>query len=150
MLYIIALTESMLKFLMLIFLVLGFGCSNHQLCKPGMPNRIFSMEGSNNGDISYSHYILIEGVSKNCDSTTVMSAIKNYIDTTNSGKPISSVAAFNSIGHYDSGETLSQPKEFFGDCVMEVWFEKTNGRPTDFIFFNNSGDEEYRGSRWRH
>ena len=39
------------------------------------------------------------------------------------------------MDHFDGGETLSQPKEFFADCVVEVWFDETSGKPRGFEFF---------------
>jgi hypothetical protein len=103
----------------------------------------------NNGFISYQHHILIEGLSKSCDSAIVMSAIKSYVENNNTDTPIGSVAVYNSTEHFDRGETLSQPKEFFADCVVEVWLEETSGKPKEFEFFDNNGNRNYEGVRWK-
>ena len=103
----------------------------------------------NNGFISYQHNILIEGLSKSCDSVTVMSAIKSYVENNSTDTPISSVAVFNTKEYYDSGETLSQPKKFYGDCVVEVWFDENYAKPSKFYFFDNNGNSGYVGVRWK-
>jgi hypothetical protein len=104
---------------------------------------------STNGILSYSHSIFIEGLSKDCDSNIVMAAIKDYVENTSSDVPVASVSVFNSLNHFDEGETLSQPKEFYGDCVVEVWFAPSSKLPEKFIFFNASGNTKYEGNRWK-
>lgn len=139
----------MVRILVFLLLVLCLSCSNKQHCKPGAPQNIMTTRLDNNGSTSYQHSILIEGLSKDCDSITVMSTVKNYLENNNSDTPISSVAVFNSTEHYDPSETLSQPKEFYGNCVVEIWFDQTSGRPREFVFFDNNGNRDYEGGRWK-
>jgi len=138
-----------MRILMLPFLAFCFSCSNNQHCNPGTPQKLLTIRLDNNGSISYQHEVLLEGLSKNCDSTTVMTAIKNYMENNASDTPISSVAVYNSAEHFDSGETLSQPKEFYGDCVVSVWFDATSGKPREFDFYNYKGNRDYEGVRWK-
>lgn len=103
----------------------------------------------NNGSISYQHSILVKGLSKGCDSVTVLAAIKNYVESNPSETPISSVGVFNSIEYFDRGETLSQSKEFYGDCVVEVWLDTSSGLPRNFVFFDKNGNVKFEGNMWK-
>lgn len=139
----------MVRFFVSLSIMFSLSCSNSQHCKPAAPQKFLTIEMSKNGSVSYQHHILIQGLSKKCDSLTVMSAVNNYLISRSSDTPISSVAVYNSTKHFDSGETLSQAKEFFADCVVEVWFDQTSGRPKQFIFSNNNGETDYEGVRWK-
>jgi len=138
----------MVRILVPCLFTLCFSCANNQHCKPETPQKLFAIRLEDNGSVSYQHNILIEGITKNCDSITVMSAIKSYVENNSSDTPILNVAVFNSTENYDRGETLSQPKEFYGDCVVEVWFDLPTGKPESFSFFYNSDKGKYKGVRW--
>jgi hypothetical protein len=141
------------KLLTLIFFVFVFSCSNYH-CKPGVAKRFLSIQlyrehvGVDSFK-SYSHYILIDGLSKDCDSATVMTAINSYFDNTAEDIPISSVSVFSSLKHFDIGETLSQPKALWGDCVIEVWFKDSTKIPEEFRFYNYWGNLSCEGNRWK-
>ena len=133
----------------LIPIVLTFcSCVNKEPCNPGSPQQIQQLDGSNGGVVSSSHHIVVEGISLNCDSSTVMNIIKSYIETDTSNIPVSDIWIFKSKKHYDEGETLSQPKEYFDDEVMEVYFDEATHKPERFVFYDG-GRKFYEGNRWK-
>jgi hypothetical protein len=135
----------MYKFFFL--LLLTWSCSVPK-CNPQKPEIIQTIEGSNNGDISYFHELLVPGISRKCDSATVMATIKTYVQEQNQYIPVRGVRLFQSKEHFDRGETLSQPKSYYRDCVAEVYINRQTGAPEEFAFYNNSGEVSYRGARW--
>ena len=139
----------MVRVLLVYFLTVYCSCSNNLQCKPEEPQKLLATKLDNNGSISYQHSILVKGLSKGCDSAIVLTAVKNYVKSTSSETPISSVEIFNSIEHFDSGETLSQPKDLYRDCVVEVWFDTSSGLLRNFVFFDKDGNINFEGNRWK-
>ena len=137
------------KVFLILCIIIFFSCSNHRPCLPGEAKDFLTIELKNNGAVSYDHHILAEGLTKDCDSATVMNVVKSYMQGTVKNTPISCVEVFNSIKHFDRGETLSQPKALYGDSVVEVWFDASTGEPRKFYFFNNNGNKIYEGERWK-
>ena len=130
-------------------LLLFQSCSGNHDCAPGTPQKITTFRLDNNDSITYHHYILVKDLSKDCDSALVLSVIKHYLQDNRSDLPVSGVSVFNSVKHYKSGESLSQLKDFYGDCVVEVWFDSPSGRPRSFYFYNRKGKVEFEGTRWK-
>lgn len=132
------------------FLILSLSaCTSNEPCSPGQPKRIQTIYLSNNGEISYLHEIGIEGVSLNCDSTTVMSLINDYMASNVDKMPIAQIQIFKSMEHFDSGESLSQPKEYLHDRVLTVYLDKITNLPESFAFYDD-GPTIWEGKRWKH
>jgi hypothetical protein len=133
----------------LFFLVLNFwSCVNNEPCNPSSSRLIQVLDGSNNGVVSSSHHIEVQGISLNCDSTTVMGIIDGYILADTSNIPIYSIRIFKSREHFDEGETLSQPHEYFEDQVIEVYFDEATKLPRSFGFYDR-GRKIFEGNTWK-
>jgi hypothetical protein len=116
---------------------------------PRTPQKITIIQLINNDEVSYHHCLFVQDLSKSCDSATVLAVINRYLQDNHSDLPVSGVSVFHSLEHYDSGESLSQSKDFYGDCVVEVWFDASSGRPRSFYFYDSRGNIEFEGTRWK-
>lgn len=103
---------------------------------------------SNNDVVSYSHEVELKGVSLDCDSTLIITAINNYLESNSDDMPISDVQVFSSMRNYDSGESLSQPKEYWDDLVVSVYLDTATYKPKSFVFYS-SGRKIYEGKKWK-
>lgn len=135
--------------IVLAFLILScLSCRSKETCNLGAPLRIQSIYGSNNGVVSYSHEVQLKGVSLKCDSTSIMAAINKYLESNSKDMPVSDVQVFSSRENYDSGESLSQPKEYWNDLVVSVHLDTATNKPESFVFYS-SGRKIYEGKRWK-
>ena len=92
----------------------------------------------------------MKGVKKGClDSSEIMKVINSYINQAKDEVPISSVEIFNSKEGYDQGETLSQPPDFYKNCIVTIWFDVATGKPYNFYFYSSDGKVLYEGPRWQ-
>ena len=136
--------KIVLAFLFLVCL----SCKSREACNLGTPSRIQTIYGSNNGVVSYSHEVELQGVTLNCDSTSIITAINNYLEYNSDDMPISDVQFFSSRRNYDSGESLSQPKEYWDDLVVSVYLDTATNKPESFVFYS-SGRKIYEAKRWK-
>lgn len=134
----------MVRVTILFSITLCFACSRDYNCKPGLPRKFHTVPLTHGSDVSYQHYIELNGLSKRCDSAIVMSAINEYIDSNRSETSVSSIAIFNSAENFDRSESAGQPKELYGDCVVEIWLEE----PIRFVFYDDNGNVTYQGRQW--
>jgi hypothetical protein len=136
---------------LLLFVFLCFSCFHKEDdCNLSKPSKIISIQGKNNEKISYKHLVLVEGLDKRClDSITGMRIVDNYIKSQDKDLPIRRIQLFNSIDNFDQGETLSQPKSFYGDCLVEILLDTVKLTPIGFTFYSSSGMVTYEGSSWK-
>ena len=142
------------KFLFLSVLILAtVTCSNVINCdtnKLEEMKKLYSIPLKENGVLSYQHLVLIEDLEKICaDSSFIMQAVDKYIAGLNVEKPVASIEIFNSSKGFDFGETLSQPKDIYKNCIVTIWFDITSGKPYKYYFYDNNGDEVYEGPLWK-
>lgn len=123
-------------------------CANGKPCNTGTPKQIQTIFGSNNGEVSYSHEIEVKGASFGCDSASIMGAIKKYIELNPSDTPIRDITVFKSMENFDKGESLSQPKAYYDDQVITVYFDEETNSPKSFAFYDG-GHKVYEGNRWK-
>jgi hypothetical protein len=136
----------MQKIFFLFFLI--WSCSVPK-CEPQRPETIQTIYGSNDGDVSYDHEVLVRGITKKCDSATVMTIVRKYVQAQSQNVPIHSVQIFQSKEHFDIAETLSQPRSYYADCVVWVFLNRQTAEPKEFRFYDNNGDVSYEGTRWK-
>ena len=132
-------------------IILGGKCSSRRKSpdQPATATTIFTIFGSNNGVVSYSHLILVpQFIKGEVDSSEAMQVIKGYLDTVHNNKPISSIQIFNSIANYDPGESISQPRAFHKACVVAIQLDTNSLKPLSFRFYNDLGYPKYNGIRW--
>lgn len=119
-------------------------------CKILKVEKILAVELGENSAISYQHLVLLEGFDKRClDSNAVLKVARQYISETSVDTPIHGIRFFNSLKNFDSGETLSQPKSFFKNSLVSIWFSENTKQPELFIFYDRQGSSKYEGTRWQ-
>lgn len=134
---------AMVRIFLFLVLMCSLACSSRSHCKPDETQKLHTSWSTDRDLDGFDHWILVEGLSRNCDSITVMTAINSYIKNTFSDTPIIRVIVFNSWGRIERGENP------FVDGVVEVFFNKTDRTPIKFVFFNDYGEIDYEGVRWK-
>jgi hypothetical protein len=134
--------------LSLFFIASVSSCTSEAPCNPGMPKKIQTIYLRNNQEVSYVHEVEIKGISLRCDSATVMSIVSNYIASTTDKLPIDQIQLFKTSENFDQGESLSQPAAYLHDRVITIYFNRVDGSPNEFAFYDE-GPIIYQGPRWK-
>jgi hypothetical protein len=103
------------------------------------------------GPVTYAHYILTEGLYRNCmDSAAMVDLALKYIDTVKVAKPIVVVKLFNSRKNF-SPSSYDPPdmKIINKNCLVSIGFDQQTRKPYEFLFYNDGGDIIYWGKRWQ-
>lgn len=145
--------EAIKYFILYATILSAITCSNTNNCNADIfekVEKLYSIPLDNNGKLSYQHLILIEKLERRClDSSITLRAIDAYIEGMNDEKPVASIEIFNSKEGFDIGETLSQPKEIYKNCLVTIWFDPNTGKAYKYLFYDRDGDVAYEGPLWK-
>jgi len=98
---------------------------------------------------TYWDYVVADSLYRGCiDSTETVKMLSDYIKSRSDENKLYKVSVLNKVQDYDRGEDLSQPKSFFNNVLIEVYFDTSNYKPTTFVFYDSGHKEIYRGKQW--
>lgn len=137
------------KFACLLITQIFIGC-NLSNCEINSVKTIFTTVGFHQGDKpEYGHYILLEGIDRNClDSTKILDISHKYIDTLTSNTPATVLMFYNSEKNFIPNSTSQVQKDINKNCLVKIIFEDDGKTPVSFMFYDKRGHLKYNGNNW--
>ncbi len=140
--------KSLVMFCSIFFAFALNGCKQNQ-CVYNVPQKIMSVRTGEDSIYTYWDYVLADSINRDCiDSAEVVKMLLKYIAMRQDENKLYKISLLNKIEDFDKGEDLSQPKSFFDNILIDVYFDTISYKTKEFIFYNSNHKEIYRGNNW--